>query len=60
MGETMTDDFDALNSFPRKVLPGATNIDWEPWGQYQDIFLDTSSLRLTFSSILRSIFLEGE
>ena len=53
MGETMTDDFDSFNSFPRKVLPGAKNIDWEPWGQYQDILLDTSSLGIARVAINR-------
>ena len=28
---------------PRQVLPGNPTIEWEPWGEYQDVLLDRSS-----------------
>ncbi|HJN34034.1 MAG TPA: 1,4-dihydroxy-2-naphthoyl-CoA synthase [Prochlorococcus sp.] len=28
---------------PRQVLPGEPTIEWEPWGEYQDVLLDRSS-----------------
>lgn len=27
---------------PRQVLPGDSGIDWQPWGEYQDILVDRS------------------
>ena len=30
-------------NFSRKVLPGPKNIDWQIWGNYEDIYLDRSS-----------------
>ncbi len=38
----MTDAFDQSKNSSPKVLPGHSSIDWHPWGNYQDIFLDTS------------------
>ena len=49
----MTDDFEPLNFSSRKVLPGDPCIEWQPWGNYQDIFLDTTSLGIARIAINR-------
>ena len=50
----MTDDFEPLNSSSRKVLPGNPCIDWQPWGNYQDILLDRTSIGIARGAINRS------
>ncbi len=38
----MSKSSDFLSEFPRRVLPGEVLIPWQPWREYQDIFLDRS------------------
>ena len=49
----MTNDFDCLGDFPRQVLPGNVDVDWEPWGDYEDIFLDRTTLGIARVAINR-------
>ena len=38
---------------PRQVLPGDSGIDWQPWGEYQDILVDRSGDRIARVAINR-------
>ncbi len=45
---------DKSNSFPsRVVLPGNSSINWEPWRNYQDIYLDKSQIGIARVAINR-------
>ena len=37
----------------RHILPGFDSVDWEPWSDYQDIYLDRSSLGIARVAINR-------
>ena len=39
----MAMDSNRFDMRPRQVLPGEPTIEWEPWGEYQDVLLDRSS-----------------
>ncbi|KZR82268.1 1,4-Dihydroxy-2-naphthoyl-CoA synthase [Prochlorococcus marinus str. MIT 1342] len=39
----MAMDSNRFDRRPRQVLPGKPTIEWEPWGEYQDVLLDRSS-----------------
>ena len=49
----MTNEIGSTNSSSRKVLPGEPSLDWESWGDYQDIFLDTSTIGIARIAINR-------
>ncbi len=49
----MTQDCDFSDSAVRRALPGKIILSWEPWGKYQDIFLDKSSEGIARVSINR-------
>ncbi len=38
----MPSEFGCSEYYGRQVLPGQTNVDWQEWGQYKDIYLDRS------------------
>jgi len=38
----MANKFCTPEGFSRNVLPGKTNVNWEEWGNYQDVLLDRS------------------
>ncbi|WP_320667776.1 1,4-dihydroxy-2-naphthoyl-CoA synthase [Prochlorococcus sp. MIT 1307] len=49
----MAKDSDCLSNSSRRVLPGEANAEWEPWGDYQDILLDKTTLGIARVAINR-------
>ena len=49
----MAKDSNCLNNSSRRVLPGKTNVNWEAWGDYQDIWLDRTSIGIARVAINR-------
>ena len=49
----MTTDFGSLGTPSREVLPGDPILNWQSWGDYQDIYLDRTSIGIARVAINR-------
>jgi len=49
----MTINLDSLGDASRRVLPGSITVDWQSWGDYQDILLDRTSTGIARLAINR-------
>ena len=51
--KSMAKDFAYLSNSSRRVLPGKITVEWEAWGDYEDIFLDRTTLGIARVAINR-------
>ncbi len=49
----MPNELSATSNSMRTVLPGSPSVDWKPWGTYQDIYLDRTSIGIARAAINR-------